>query len=121
MPTRAGPSERCCHSVRTWDVSCGLGRPAAPVTYQNEFTLLLRRVKGATVALVRLGGMEQAQCRNPPGSRSNRLKIKQDTGDIVPVGGHGLGDLRGIRHPGQPRLDDVYPGRCDPRADVARP
>src|SRR5580698_4743722 len=25
---------------------------------------------------------------------------------------HDLGDLRGIRQPGQPRLDDVHPGRC---------
>ena len=31
---------------------------------------------------------------------------------------HGLGDLRGLRQPGQPRLDDVHPGRCDPRGDL---
>jgi hypothetical protein len=30
--------------------------------------------------------MEQAQRKNPPGSRSSRLKIKEDTSVIVPVG-----------------------------------
>ena len=32
MPTtRADLPERCCHSVRTWDVSCGLGARAPPM------------------------------------------------------------------------------------------
>jgi hypothetical protein len=33
--TCAGVPKRCCRSVRTWDVSCGLGCPATPVTYQT--------------------------------------------------------------------------------------
>ena len=32
-------------------------------------------------------GMEQAQRKNPPGSRSNRAGIKEGTSVIVPVGG----------------------------------
>jgi hypothetical protein len=36
----------------------------------------------------------QAQRKNPPGPKSNRLKIKEDTGVIVPGGGQGPGGYR---------------------------
>jgi hypothetical protein len=64
-------------------VGCGVGRPAI---YQNDITLIgdLSKVRRSRWSA---SGMEQAQRNNPPGSRSKRAGINEDTGVIVPVGG----------------------------------
>jgi hypothetical protein len=63
-------------------VGGGAGRP---VTYQDDITLIcdLSRVRRSRWSA---SGMGQAQRNNPPGSKSKRAGINEDTGVIVPVG-----------------------------------